>query len=319
MHRHNSKYGYGKILRDACGKTSNDPIMGEVQHSLFVSTHFFTQDGTVGPPRPQGRGFIPLLSWQQILPFRFQIPIGDPITYWSVPSDISRGRNDQTSAEIPLVMPKLNDELDEETRVSHYLDLVSIAGEVSGSNAVRILLHPRDANLYPELEKRTYNNLIFSSRSSSGPLEALETSLRQMSESSMVVSDYFAAHVFRASALFQTPIHVPSFALDYPIYPTMRELFRTFSLASPDHELQAEISRKILGYEYRRDLEELNEILFRPAWPKHLTRIFVSGYKLTRRSLVRVRESRFGKRNPLISLFVRRFFQPGWQKKFSNK
>lgn len=319
MHRHNSKYGYGKILRDACGKPSNEPIMGEVQHSLFVSTHFFTQDGRVGPPRPQGRGFIPLLSWQKLLPFRFQIPIGDPIAYWPVLAQISEVTSSQDSAGIPLVMPKLNDELDTSTRIAQYLDLVSIAREVSESDSVRISLHPRDASLYAELEKRTNNTLIFDSKISSGPLEALETSLRLMAESSMVVSDYFAAHVFRASALFHKPIHVPSLALNYPISPEMKALFKDFLLASPNNDLQAEISRIILGNNYKRDVEELNEILFRPQWPKQLTRIFVSGYKLTRRSLVRVRESRFGKRNSSISKFVERFIQPRWQEKFSNQ
>lgn len=318
VHRHNSKYGHSRILKQFCGQDSSSQILGEVQHSFFLSNHHFNHAGRIGPPREAGQHrLVPLYSWSDLIPFTHQIPIGDPLLYDEVTVGLLSNSIDQDKNLGPvLVMPKLNEELSFVEREYSYTKLVGVAKELSRESTIHLSVHPRDFKLAQMVRANTGVQLTERSLETD-PVRLNQLAVNEMASASLMVSDYFGAHVFRASALFGTPVAVsPRTALHRAIHPNLREILKAFldlDVSSPERQ---EISRVLLGWEHRRNPEELCEILFRPSMSPTLKRIFVASYKNSRRIGVRLRQSSLWGRNPIARRWEEKVLRPKWEKRF---
>jgi hypothetical protein len=293
MHRYNDKYGYGAILRHYCGVDDAVPIWGEVQHSLFLNIRYFTADGTLGPAREQLQRFPRLLSWQTLLPFPHQVPIGDPLFYQSDHSDFEGGDSALALREpksFNVFLPKLNDELDLSTRLAVYASGVRQAAELSGTTPICVALHPREKSVRAEMQRvlGRLAEVVWAPDDFPGGPTAWSTQL--MRDSQTVISDYFGAHVFRSVALFETPVALVGERVFNPaVHLMMLPLLRDFFDAMGDFPAQNEIARRVLGVEYVRPREELRDILGFTGVKKLLGRPVRVVYQRVRRAKVRKR------------------------------
>lgn len=323
MHRHNRKYGYGDILKTYCGVDPSWPILGEVQHSLFVSSHFFTSDGHIGPRRPTGRRGLLLFSWQYLLPFPHQWAIGDPLVYeedlWARANQAGVDTLLSALDGPVLVMPKMNQELGPNRRLSDYTKLISRARSLAEGRAIHVSLHPLDWQLGERLVESLGISLAPPPQDGASPQALAVDSVMRMSAASLVVSDYFGAHVFRASAFFKRPVWVDPSAMHDAIHPWISTIFAQFLQLEADNPARVTLSERVLGFEHRRTREELRNRLFMPHVPLPARRTLVAGYKTLRRVGVRIRESKFlGKSSPWQS-WTRKVRMPLWRKQLERE
>lgn len=292
MHRYNNKYGYGRILRQFCGVGDDTPIWGEIQHSLFMNTRYFTADGRTGPPREQLQRFPRLLSWQSLLPFPHQIPIGDPLLY----SQLKENRSTESpnlglpGQPFAVFMPKLNDEVALRDRLDGYFHGAKDAIECASPSPLVVAFHPREVLHRDDIERRFSGvaEVLWAPEGYPGGPTAWSNALVKQSE--MVVSDYFGAHVFRASAYFDTPISLVGDALFNPGFdPTMDTMMRDFLAVVGNQADQRAISEKVLGVEFQRSRDELRDILGFVGWKKVAGRPVRVIYQRVRRATVRKR------------------------------
>jgi len=295
MHRYNNKYGYGDILRDYCGQGHDVPIWGEIQHALFLNTRYFTADGRLGPPREQLQRFPRLLSWQTLLPFPHQIPIGDPLVYaeglGESDTKLAEGLRDLT--DYTVFMPKLNDEVPIDERRQHYLAGVREAIEQSDAVRILIALHPREKS-HRDFHEEALNNVaevVWAGDDYPGGATAWSQTL--IAGSSRLFSDYFGAHVFRASWFFRRPVTIVG---DSPINPAtnavIMEYLHGFLDANEDTAHQRAIAHGVLGVEYRREPGELADLLGFTGWRKTAGRPVRVIYQRIRRAQVASRRRR---------------------------
>jgi hypothetical protein len=289
MHRYNNKYGYGQILRDYCGQGQDVPIWGEIQHALFLHTRYFRADGRLGPPREQLQRFPRLLSWQTLLPFPHQIPIGDPLLYAKRlgVSDTKLADGFPGPGDYGVLMPKLNDEVPLDERRKHYLTGAREAVEQSGTERLLIALHPREKSHRDFFEEALSDlaEVVWAEDGYLGGATAWSQAL--VAGSSRLFSDYFGAHVFRASWFFERPVSIVG---DFPINPatntTMVEYLRGFLDANDDMATQRSVAHAVLGVEYRREPGELADILGFTGWRKVAGRPIRVVYQRLRRARV---------------------------------
>ena len=289
MHRYNNKYGYGQILRDYCGQGQDVPIWGEIQHALFLNTRYFTADGRLGPPREQLQRFPRLLSWQTLLPFPHQVPIGDPMLY--VEGYVSGREGTFKTSSQPedygLFMPKLNDEVALEVRRDHYVAGAREAAEKSDTLRLLVALHPRERAHREYLEEglKAVGEVVWADDDYPGGATAWSQEL--IAGSSKLFSDYFGAHVFRASWFFDRSVTIVG---DSPInpatHPTMVEYLQAFLAAQDSIADQRAIAHTVLGVEYRRERDELANILGVTGWRKVAGRPVRVVYQRVRRAQV---------------------------------
>jgi len=294
MHRYNDKYGYGHILRHYCAQSGDVPIWGEIQHALFLNTRYFTADGVVGPPREQLQRFPRLLSWQKLLPFPFQVPIGDPLLY----AEGLGGPDDKAAEELlfpaerAIFMPKLNDEVPVDKRLANYLVGAREAAEKSDASHLLIALHPREKPHRDMLQSGLSEvaEVVWPEDDYPGGQTAWSQAL--MSGARRVFSDYFGAHVFRASWFFERAVTIVG---DRPINPAthaqMVDYLQAFLQASDDTAAQRAIAGSVLGVEYRRDSRELADIMGFTGWRRVAGRpVRVVYQRLRRRQVARRRQ-----------------------------
>ena len=292
MHRYNNKYGYGKILRQFCGVSGDTPIWGEIQHSLFMNTRYFTADGRIGPPREQLQRFPRLLSWQKLLPFPHQIPIGDPLLYSRLLENVVTESPQAGLPEQPFAvfMPKLNDEVALPDRIDQYIKGAKEASHVVSPAALLVALHPREASYRDDIEKSLSRvaEVVWVPEGYLGGQIAWSNALMRHSE--MVVSDYFGAHVFRASAYFETSVSLVGDTLFNPgFHPAMDAITRDFTGVGHDPLRQKAISERVLGVEFQRSRDELREIVGFTGWKKVVGRPVRVVYQRVRRASVKKR------------------------------
>ena len=292
MHRYNNKYGYGHILREYCGQGHDVPIWGEIQHALFLNTRYFSADGKVGPPREQLQRFPRLLSWQTLLPFPHQIPIGDPMLY-STSVGSSPGELPQTglpAAPFSVFMPKLNDEVPLPDRLERYLNGAREGIDMASPTHLVVALHPREAR-HKDSIARSFEGVaevIWAPDDYLGGPAVWSHAVMRRSE--MLVSDYFGAHVFRASAYFAKPIGLVGGNLFNPgFHPTMNSIMRDFLSAVSDQAEQIAVSERLLGVEFQRTRDELMDILGFVGWKRVAGRPVRVVYQRVRRAAVKRR------------------------------
>lgn len=311
MHRHNSKYGYKEILAKYCDVDSDTAILGEVQHSLFLSTHHFDSAGIIGPPRKCGREGIPFFSWNSILPFPRQIPIGDPAIYLPNSPLVARGAGAASAKpRRTIVMPKFNEELSLSRRLQDYAQLIETACSFFDNSSIVLAIHPSDGCGYqairPHAESRGVQ-LLERRRGGSG--SGISWELNNFFPESNLVSDYPGAHVFRGQLCgsglvkFLLPAEVKK-----AYHPIMRNVLEDFSTAT--HKDRLEISAHILGLTHRRSPEELKDILYGQHPDSFKTRIWVAAYKRRRSLLVHLRQSRFWGKSLAMRVFRRLIIRP---------
>jgi hypothetical protein len=265
--------------------------MGEVQHSLFLSTHHFSVGGRIGPPRTTGAGRFPLFSWHSLLPFKNQVPVGDPIWY---DRPIFQRLDDLipeilSDDKVCLVMPKLNEELSVEERLRDYRKLISFALEASGNALVALSVHPRDAPLQGHL---TDGIQVFPSQSFFSEISGGHNKLSELRQASMLVTDYFGAHVFRSSFYFNKPVFLGGDSLFHrAIHPSIRPYLLDFVRMPADSKQRSKISALFLGAENWLDPASLNWLLFQPEMPRLEKVIHVAVYKHSRRFRVHTRRA----------------------------
>lgn len=323
VHRHNRKYGHDLILKAYCGVSLAERILGEVQHSFFVSNHHFDSSGVIGPPRTSGKSWLaPLFSWNGILPFRHQIPIGDPLIYSDLISDSvaeeTCGKTLTHKDQRVLVMPKMNQELSPDDRVRDYLNLIAWAKEIRPSSEPWIQLHPLDLQLSTKLGDAA---LVVKEdergAAHRNPGDHTIARTMQMSKFDLLVSDYIGAHSIRANAFFGAAlaIHSAEHSLR-PIHPSMRSYVHELSDPGIDPIEARKISSLLLGFAQKRAPDELADLLFHPALVRPIKRIWLAGYQKRRRVLVRVRNSRFLGKSPVIKRLRRQIGHKIWARRF---
>lgn len=269
--------------------------MGEIQHSLFISTHHFEASGKIGPRRKTGAWFLPFFSWNNLLPFPNQIPIGDPEYYRLL---LPKALDEMPSVflaekyKLPMVMPKLNEELSVEERLRDYVRLTKFASDQTGSREFQVRLHPKDLGLLKPLRdllRAEYS--LFTPQDSA--YSGMSAHLQVLGNASVIVSDYFGAHAFRANAFFQTHVLVNSeTAFHSAIHPGVQELFEEFQKLPLESAERVLISKELLGIPQVKGPDELSELLFRPTWGPSTRRLLVAGYRTTRRWQVKLRRIR---------------------------
>jgi hypothetical protein len=311
VHRHNSKYGHKRILAKYCGVDSDTAILGEVQHSLFLSTHHFDSAGRIGPPRKCGKEGIPFFSWNSILPFSRQIPIGDPAAY--LPNSPLVAHREVAPFPEPsrtLVMPKFNQELGLSRRLQDYAQLIDVACDSFDSASIVLAIHPSDESGYQAIRARADSRgiqLLERRRIESG--SSISWELDNLFPGSNLVSDYPGAHVFRGQLCGRgfVSFFLPADAKE-AYHPTMKTFLEDFSTAS--HKDRLEMSAHILGLSNRRSPEELKDILYGEHPDTFRTRIWIVAYKRRRSLLVQLRQSRFWGKSPAMRIFRRLIIRP---------
>lgn len=313
MHRHNRKYRHSELLLGAVGQPDSCPILGEVQHSLFVSTHHFTSTGTVGPPRRCGREGIPFFSWNDLLPFNRQVPIGDPLLYRPKPLATELKASMDQRKKV-LIMPKFNAERKREERIAGYRQLVDVTRERFPHSHYILQVHPDDRE-----------NIAGSSKLFSG-IEISAVSYLQVNTSLYlqappphtvaISSDYFGAHVFRANLYLGIPSVVSGQeALHSAIDRTLFPLFESYLAAHTDFEVQLQISEEVLGQRFMRNSDELRELLIGRHPGSLPIKLWVAGYKYQRQLRVKTRNSRWLGSSPIAKLVRKKFLRPVWREK----
>lgn len=293
LHRYNNKYGYATVLRRFCAVPESLPVWGEIQHSLFLNTRYFTSDGQIGPPREQLQRFPRLLSWNTLLPFPHQVPIGDPLWYFLAREDSTTWPQVSEGPHPPVVvMPKLNDEVEFSERLSHYEMVTREAGEKHPGLPLIVSLHPREARHREEIDRSLGDVAHLLWREGQDHLSDLRWSLALISQAQAVVSDYFGAHAFRATAFFGTPVTlIGGSSLDNPgFHETMRPRLFDFLDADGDVRSQREIAEQLLGKSHQRPVDELTNIMGFTGVKKILGRPVRALYKAARRRRVHRRQ-----------------------------
>jgi len=293
VHRYNNKYGYGDILRHYCGVDHTTPIWGEVQHSLFLNTRYFTADGRLGPPREQRQRFPRLLSWQTLLPFPHQIPIGDPLLYESnrlLPDRAALTASGIPAGEYNVFMPKLNNEVPLTHRLDVYVAGVREAIERSGSTPVLVSLHPREMSVKNQVQERLAEiaEVVWAPEENSRAQSAWSQAL--VAQATTVFSDYLGAHVFRASWFFDRPVTiVGQNPINSATSTEMSEYLVAFVDAQSEIGIQKDVSRELLGVQFVRPPEELADILGFIGWRRVAGRPVRVVYQRVRRLRVAYR------------------------------
>jgi hypothetical protein len=292
MHRYNNKYGYGAILREYCGVDPTTPIWGEVQHSLFMNIRYFTANGRLGPPREQLKRFPRLLSWQNLLPFPHQVAIGDPLLYSSLltvsaPEPVYPGLPFE---EFSVFMPKLNDEVPLPDRFDTYLRGALEAIDLSAPTAVMVALHPREFEHRDKISRHLSGvaETVWTPADYPGGSTAWSNHL--IAQAKNLTSDYFGAHVFRASAYFGKSVSLVGHELFNPgFHPVMTAILNNFMEAEGDMASQRAVSEQVLGVGHQRSQEELTSILGFLGWKKLAGRPVRVVYQRVRRARIRHR------------------------------
>lgn len=266
MHRFNNKYGYGQILRDYCGVSPNSIIWGEVQHSLFMNTNYIRANGTVGPRREQFTRFPRLLSWQTVLPFPHQVPIGMPIGYlletnnggFSLPEELKWLGGQKYS----LIMPRMDKDLSLEERVARYGTLVQEA-IASSTDTLHVLApHPAERVNRKIVEERFGAKTLVLWRGGNESISDPSHGLALFEHAGSLWSDYFGTHVFQATAFFGIACRVigsNAFRANY--HKNVNQLLFAFGEAKDNPDQMSEVASRLLGLQYLRSPEELSDIL----------------------------------------------------------
>lgn len=293
--------------------------MGEVQHSFFVSTHHFDVNGKIGPPRSSGKNpLVPLFSWNEILGFKHQRAIGDPLMYsptlrqydWSASQP-------RTPAGSVLVMPKKNNEETYSARVNSYKKLISFARVVAPREELLLSLHPSDRDIQEQLCQsldflKSFKPLMAATNYAPG-----EGTVEQLSRARLIVSDYFGAHLIRANAYFGAEYSLPAnygmpVATDKNLRPILEELLRLPS-GCP---VAQEMCRELVGVPNKMSVEELTNTLYRPEEPQLTKRIVIAGYQKWRRTKVHLRQSKWVGKSWPVKQFRQHILARLWARKF---
>ena len=294
MHRYNSLYGYGDILRAYCGGRPGQPIWGEVQHSLFMNIYHFRESGPLGPPREQLGRFPRLLSWQKILPFPHQVPIGIPLAYFleqnREPFNLPKGYESLKNTDYVLVMPRMDKDIRIENRIEKYRALVEEGLSQDPGRHLIFALHPKDAENKSLLEQEFGRYGEFVWRGKTDPITDLKASFALVQNASEMWSNYFGAHVFQAAAFFNAPTKLFGPGLFKDTYhENMTRFLRAFHDATGDVATQSEVASRVLGLEHVRHPDELRDILGFTGLKSQLARPVKAVYKTLRRYKVRWR------------------------------
>ncbi len=266
MHRFNKLYGYGDILRTYCGVEAEKPIWGEVQHSLFMNTYHFTGDGHLGPLRDQMGKFPRLLSWQTILPFPHQLPIGIPLAYFldmnKEQFPLPDGYGHLADKDFVLVMPRMDKDIKLDKRVERYQALVEEGLSKQPGRYLVFALHPKDAANKDTLEKEFGKHGEFVWRGKTDATTDLKWSFALVQNASEMWSNYFGAHVFQAAAFFKAPTRLFGDNLFRSVYhdnltPYLEDFYNT----ADNIDAQANVASKVLGLEHVRTVDELRDVL----------------------------------------------------------
>ena len=297
MHRYNKLYGYGDLLHTYCGAPLDRPIWGEVQHSLFMNTHHFRESGPLGSPREQLGRFPRLLSWQKILPFPHQIPIGIPLAYFLEMNQeqfaLPEGYEDLQGKDFVLVMPRMDKDISVDKRIAKYRALVEEGLAQDPGRHLVFALHPKDAANKEVLEKEFGRYGEFVWRGKTDPITDLKGSFALVQHASEMWSNYFGAHVFQAAAFFRAPTKLFGQGLFKDTYhENMTRYLRDFHDATADLDAQADIGSQVLGLEYVRPADELRDILGFTGFKRVLGKPVKAAYKVARRYKVKWRVAR---------------------------
>ncbi len=266
MHRFNRLYGYGDILRNYCGVESEKPIWGEVQHSLFMNIYHFTGDGHLGPLRDQMGRFPRLLSWQTILPFPHQLPIGIPLAYFlemhQEEFPLPDGYEHLRETDFVLVMPRMDKDIKLDKRIERYRALIEEGLSKQPGRHLVFALHPKDAANKDILEKEFGKYGEFVWRGKTDATTDLKWSFALVQNASEMWSNYFGAHVFQAAAFFRAPTRLFGDNLFRNVYhenltPYLEDFYNT----ADNIDTQADVASKVLGLEHVRPVDELRDIL----------------------------------------------------------
>lgn len=187
------------------------------------------------------------------------IPIGDPFLYWAMengPSD-----NCIKTPEINC-FPRFDDSLSSSNRITNYLSFVRNVVDTNGFDTnISLYLHPSESetvvqSIRNEIRKRNLKIVLKSEKS------VLNRQI-EIVKGSKLVSNYYGAHVFRASLL---NIDVDLVMTKEPSQvkniknPVIRDLLSTY-YASEKISHRREVSEVMLGIKHMRLREELKELL----------------------------------------------------------
>ena len=302
MHRYNQLYGYGNLLRTYCGARADQPIWGEVQHSLFMNIYHFRESGPLGPPRDQLGRFPRLLSWQKILPFPHQVPIGIPLAYFLENNRgqfaLPDGYDTLRTTNYVLVMPRMDKDITIDKRIAKYRALVEEGLAHDPGRHLVFALHPKDGENRDALEKEFGDYGQFVWRGKTDPITDLKGSFALVQNASEMWSNYFGAHVFQAAAFFRAPTKLFGEGLFKDNYhENMTHHLRAFLDASGDIDAQAAIGSQVLGLEYVKPVDQLRDILGFTGAKALLGKPVKAAYKTLRRYKVKWRVWR-GQQSP---------------------
>ena len=294
MHRYNKLYGYGDLLRDYCDSKPDQPIWGEVQHSLYMNIYHFRESGPLGAPRDQLGRFPRLLSWQKILPFPHQLPISIPVAYFldthREQFDLPAGYEHLRGKDFVLVMPRMDKDITIDKRLAKYRALIEEGLSEDPGRHLVFALHPKDAENKDLLEKEFGQYGEFVWRGKTDPVTDLTTSFALVQNANEMWSNYFGAHVFQAAAFFRAPTKLFGNGLFNPNYhENMTRYLHAFHDATGNIDAQAEVASRVLGLEYMRPLDELRDILGFTGAKAVLGKSVKAAYKSLRRIKVKWR------------------------------
>lgn len=230
------------------------PIWGEVQHSLWETKNF--------RKHRESRVFPRLFTWNNIIDFTNQVPIGDPYLYLKhelISNEVELNQD----IERVLIIPKFRRNLSLRERLEAYAHLLDETQTNFPSVKKSVIFHSEEE--ISEIRKQVKldpNLWKISDRRPQQTIGEIKLQLKTLVQAEVLVTDYLGVHVMRRLAISgQESILFENWKSWRGVDPEINEFLEVLVSPSANINDKVQASSRLLGEEFLRDRQELCRIL----------------------------------------------------------
>jgi hypothetical protein len=250
----NAMHSNDRVLRHFCGVEAPLPIWGEVQHSLWETKNF--------RKHRESRLFPRLFTWNDIINFTNQVPIGDPYLYLKHELFSSEVELNQDIEKV-LVIPKFRRNLSFSERIKAYAHLLDETQINFPSVRKSVIFHGEED--VSEIRKIMYldpNLWRISDRRPQQTIREIKLQLKTLVQAEVLITDYLGVHLMRRLAISgQESILFENWKSWRGVDPEINEFLEVLISPSANVNDKVQASRTLLGEDFLRDRQELCGIL----------------------------------------------------------
>lgn len=245
-----------EILRDYCQAKEGSPIWGEVQHSLWESINFRTWRESKAFPR--------LFTWNDLLRFPHERPIGDPYLYLALTKNYFLDQSLGQKRKSVAVVPKFRRRLNVMERIDKYIELMNYVRVAYPEHKKIIRLHPEENSLQSELSERFsfQDDWHFQSKVITKKLDRAKAQLETTCFSTELVTDYIGVHVLRRLVISKKQSHIIGEWIPYTGRDSViQEIFELISSINSTNDDKVNGAGILLGSKWLRERSRLSHEL----------------------------------------------------------